>query len=72
MNTETYPLGLWKILLAALSLTTLGHAQSTQTPLEMLPYSPSMLVARAIRAGKILPRSAGALSCGQPAAMNFA
>jgi hypothetical protein len=61
MNTGTRTLGLFKMLLAALSLVTLGHAQTTQTPLETLPYSSGMLVARAIRAGRILPQSASAL-----------
>jgi hypothetical protein len=58
MNRGTRPLGWLSILLPALSLIALGQTQTTQTPIEMLPYSSSMLVARAIRAGRLQPQSA--------------
>ena len=58
MNKGTRTLGWLRICLAMLPLVALGRAQTTQSPLESLPYSPSMLAARAIRAGRIQPRSA--------------
>ena len=57
MNSRTSALGL-RVFLAALSLVTLARTQTKESPLEMLPYSSSMLVARAIRAGTIQRRSA--------------
>jgi len=39
--------------LSLLSLTTLASAQSNNSPLENLPYSGGVLMARAIRAGRV-------------------
>ncbi|MGD0163722.1 MAG: sialidase family protein [Candidatus Sulfotelmatobacter sp.] len=65
MNKGTRTPGLLRIFLAVLPLVALGRAQTTQSPLESLPYSPGMLVARAIRAGRIQPRSANPLLRGK-------
>jgi hypothetical protein len=63
MNKATCTLGLG-VSMAVLAFATLARTQTTGSPLEKLPYSSTMLVARAIRAGAIQLPSPNKLSAG--------
>jgi hypothetical protein len=63
MKQGTRTASFLQVSLAVLSLVTLANAQA-ESPLEKLPYSASMLVARAMQAGRLRPQPANVPDLG--------